>query len=139
MPAVTLPATALLAELENEAHATRRLLAAIPADQLDWTPHERSMTLGLTAQHMAEIPGLLTSMIKEPGFDFGEVGPSQEQPASVEAIGQTFEEGVAAAKEALSSWTEEDLAASWRVTKHGRTLMVPTRARVVFWRWRVGS
>jgi len=131
MSAITLPATALLAELESEAHATRRLLAAVPADKLDWAPHERSMTLGLQAQHMAGIPGMLTAMLLEDGFDFGAERLAPEQPTSVAPIQETFDTGVLAAKQALQSWTETQLAASWRVTKNGRTLMVPTRSEAL--------
>ena len=49
-----IPATqALLAELEAESAATRRLLERVPADRLAWKPHEKSMTLGQLAHHVA--------------------------------------------------------------------------------------
>jgi hypothetical protein len=36
----------LVQELERETDATRRTLARIPEDKLDWRPHPKSMTLG---------------------------------------------------------------------------------------------
>src|SRR6185503_2920093 len=45
-------AKALIAELEQEAASTRKLLERVPADKLAWRPHERSMTIGQLAQHV---------------------------------------------------------------------------------------
>ena len=48
---------ALLQELEQEAQTTRRVLGRVPEDHLTWKPHEKSMTLGQLALHVARIPG----------------------------------------------------------------------------------
>lgn len=45
-----------MAELEHEAAVTRRVLERVPEDRLDFKPHEKSMTLGRLAGHVAEIP-----------------------------------------------------------------------------------
>ena len=50
-------ADALTAELEQEVATTRRVLERVPADKLSWKPHEKSMSLGQLAQHVASIPG----------------------------------------------------------------------------------
>jgi hypothetical protein len=47
----------LLAELEQEADNTRRVLERVPADRLGWRPHPKSMTLGELALHVAQVPG----------------------------------------------------------------------------------
>src|SRR5262245_30971757 len=48
---------ALLAEMDQEAIATERVLARVPQTQLSWRPHPRSMSLGQLALHVATIPG----------------------------------------------------------------------------------
>ena len=48
---------ALLAELEQEAEATRRVLERIPQAHLAWKPHPKSMSLGQLALHVATLPG----------------------------------------------------------------------------------
>ncbi|MGZ8392358.1 MAG: DinB family protein [Gemmatimonadales bacterium] len=48
----------LLAELEQEAQATRRVLQRVPEDKLSWKPHPRSSSLGQLALHVAVIPSL---------------------------------------------------------------------------------
>ena len=52
-----LSAAALLAELDREAKATRRVLERVPKDKLEWRPHAKSMSLGQLAGHVASIPG----------------------------------------------------------------------------------
>src|SRR4249919_2166169 len=47
---------ALLAEFDHETATTRRLLERIPDERLTWKPHEKSMSLGGIATHLANIP-----------------------------------------------------------------------------------
>ena len=47
----------LLAELEQEAQTTRRVLERIPQAHLSWKPHPKSMSLGQLALHVATVPG----------------------------------------------------------------------------------
>jgi len=35
----------ILAEMDQEAQATRKALERVPADKLGWKPHEKSMSL----------------------------------------------------------------------------------------------
>ena len=59
----------LLMEFDRESGLTRRLLTRLPADQLAWRPHERSMTLGRLATHLADLPGWGVQLIERPEFD----------------------------------------------------------------------
>ena len=36
---------------------TRKALERVPFDKAEWAPHEKSMTLGRLAGHIAEAPG----------------------------------------------------------------------------------
>ena len=47
----------ILAELKQEAASTRNLLALVPFEKSDFKPHEKSMSLGRLARHVAEISG----------------------------------------------------------------------------------
>ena len=47
----------LLAEFEAQAPVTRKFLERLPADKLTWKPHEKSMTAGQFAFHIAAGPG----------------------------------------------------------------------------------
>src|SRR5262245_3857272 len=47
----------LLAELDQEAVTTRRVLERVPQASLSWRPHPKSMSLGQLALHVATVPG----------------------------------------------------------------------------------
>jgi hypothetical protein len=47
---------AIVQEFEQESATTRRLLERVPADQLAWKPHPKSMSLGELALHIAQGP-----------------------------------------------------------------------------------
>ncbi len=55
------PIDATLAEISQEAATARRLLERVPAQHLAWKPHEKSMTMGRLATHIAEIPGWVST------------------------------------------------------------------------------
>lgn len=61
----------LIKELEQEANASFKMLAKVPADKLDWQPHPKSMTLGKLAGHIAEIHGWIKYCIEREVMDFG--------------------------------------------------------------------
>src|ERR1700759_1344705 len=60
----------LLKELEQEAQITRKFLAIVPADKMDWQPHPKSMSLMQLANHIAELPGWIALAIVTDGLDF---------------------------------------------------------------------
>jgi uncharacterized damage-inducible protein DinB len=66
-------ARTLVNDFAHEAALTRKLLAAVPEDRLGWKPHDKSMTLGALAGHLAETPGWCGAML-EPEFDFAASG-----------------------------------------------------------------
>ena len=52
----------LLAELEQESDATRRVLERVPQAHLSWRPHPKSMSLGQLALHVATVPGMVAEL-----------------------------------------------------------------------------
>ena len=46
----------LLQQFAREMQPTRTMLERVPQAPLTWKPHEKSMTLGRLATHIAEIP-----------------------------------------------------------------------------------
>ena len=46
----------LLPEYDRETGTTRRVLERVPESAFGWKPHERSMTLGALAAHVASLP-----------------------------------------------------------------------------------
>ncbi|MGB8095577.1 MAG: DinB family protein, partial [Terracidiphilus sp.] len=50
-------AQSMLSEFEQQAPITRRFLERLPEDKLTWKPHQKSMTAGQLAYHLATVPG----------------------------------------------------------------------------------
>ena len=56
-------AQSMLAEFEVQAPITRRFLERLPEDKLTWKPHEKSMTAGQLALHIATMPGGIVRLV----------------------------------------------------------------------------
>src|SRR5215212_9578383 len=103
------PAAPYVAELEQEASATRRLLERLPPAQLAWRPHPKSMTLGQLALHVASAPAFPKHLLGVDTLDATTVDFTPAQPKDVAQVRQTFEDSMSIARETLGAWTGQDL------------------------------
>jgi uncharacterized damage-inducible protein DinB len=124
-------AKALIAELDAETPATRRLFDRLPADRFAWQPHAKSMSLAQLAHHVAAIPGSISRMAQMDGFDIStrkmEYAPG-DSPAAVMA---TFDESLAAAKTYLSALDDQAGAAMWRLSYGDREIFTLPRTAML--------
>jgi uncharacterized damage-inducible protein DinB len=108
----------LLQELEQEASSTRRALARVPESRLDWKPHDKSMTLGVLAMHVATIPAALAELSMRPSFDVSFVVP-RPSTSSIPALLDAHDHSVARAKDILGSMDDAALDLPWRMMNDG--------------------
>jgi len=59
---MTIPELFLL-EFDEEMPSTRRILERVPEASFSWQPHEKSMTLGRLASHVAELPARCATIV----------------------------------------------------------------------------
>lgn len=121
----------ILAELAHEGATTRRLLERLPQDRLGWQPHQKSMTLGRLATHIAEIPGWVGSIVEKDEFDLGASGYVPPTLGSVAEIIAMFDKSVATAAETLKRQSNDQLLAKWRFKKNGQLLMEMPRLGMI--------
>jgi len=121
----------MLHEFREEAAITKRVLDRVPADKLTWKPHAKSMTLGQLAGHIAAIPGRISRMAQQDSFDVLKGSFVPAQPASLEEILSTLEQGVRDAEQILQSLTEEQLAGTFRLMKGERELFSQPRTAIL--------
>ena len=111
---------ALIQELDQEAKTTRRVLERVPSDKLAWKPHEKSMSLGQLALHIATCPGMVAEMSRNSPFPI----PAFTQPSAKSAaeLLPTLDQSVAKAKEILRSIDDADLGKTWSAQAGGKEI-----------------
>src|ERR1700676_3530948 len=104
---------ALLPEFDQEMANTRKTLERIPEDKFDWAPHQKSMTLGRLAGHVAELPTYATTTIQTDSLDLstGEYKPLVA--ASRQQVLEAFDKNAAAARAAIAGTNDGHLSKTW--------------------------
>ncbi len=114
---------AFIAEVEQEAEATRRTLERVPGDKLDWRPHEKSRTLGELARHVATIPGDMAQMFASDSMDVSEIEPSSPTLESTDELLPLLQEAIATWKETLGGMDDDQFMAHWKMVAGDQTVM----------------
>lgn len=115
-------AASMIPELEQEAATTRRLLEVVPGDKLAWKPHEKSMSLGELAWHIATCNGGISEMALAGSFD-PTAAEMPKAPDNVAAIIAEHERGNGRAKEILAGMTNETAMENFDFQMNGATVM----------------
>jgi len=113
----------LLAELDQEAQTTRRVLDRVPEEKFGWKPHEKSMSLGQLATHVATLPGGLAKVVLLDSMDVGSARPSPEFKSKAEVMA-ALKDGIFEAKRAIGSLDDKAAVSNWRLTRGGQDLFV---------------
>jgi uncharacterized damage-inducible protein DinB len=122
---------AILQELEQEAATTRRVLERVPSDKLAWKPHDKSMSLGTLAMHVASAPGFISDWAVQDTTKFsgGEGSPDAKSTAEILSA---HDEGLAKAKSNLAAIGDAGLSKMWSMqTPDGKTVMSMPKSALV--------
>ena len=120
----------LAAELEQEAKTTRRLLERVPEASFGWKPHEKSMSLGQLAGHVAQLPTLMVPAFTQDELDFATAGWKPFSPQSTAELVEQFDANVKAAAETLRGGQDERMGEKWSLKSGGHTILEMPRAQV---------
>ena len=115
----------ILAEMDQEAQATRKVLERVPADKIGWKPHEKSMTLGALALHLAKIPGAMAGVMVNDSLEMG--GFDMPTPASAAELLPAFKESITSARRIIGGFDDKKVMGNWKLTKNGKDLLVLPR------------
>ena len=120
---------ALLQELEQEAHTTRRVLARVPQEHLGWRPHPKSYSLGQLALHIAQTPaGIAQLAVQSPAMP---PAFAQAQAATSAELVPTLDQSIATARSVLGGLDDAALSETWRLVMGGKELLSMPRAAVL--------
>jgi len=123
-------AQSLLAEFETQAPITRRFLERLPEDKLTWKPHEKSMSAGQLAYHLAFVPGGVIRFVQNNPQQAPEFA-GFPQPTSLQEILTKYDESIAAVRDLLPKFTDASMQETWRMVSGGRDVLVQPRAEFV--------
>lgn len=116
----------LLDEFEVQAPVTRKFLERLPEDRLTWKPHDKSMSAGQLALHLAAVPGSVVRFVQaESGQapDFTHI----PQPASREEVLRTLDDSIAAVRTLLLNLDDAAMNRTFRVMAGEQEVLVQPR------------
>ena len=101
-----------LVDLDTEIATSRRILELVPEEHLTWRPHEKSMTLGGLAQHIANLLYWAAGIASLPDYDVAGM-TRLPQPQSRAEILELFERQLEGLKAAVAELDEAKLNEMW--------------------------
>jgi uncharacterized damage-inducible protein DinB len=106
----------LLQDYDNEMKSTRRVLERVPEGSPEYKCHDKSMPLGRLAMHVATLPAFGKTILTTSGMDMAD--PNQKFPDNTwsnrDTALATFDKNAAAARAALASLSDAQLAEPWK-------------------------
>jgi uncharacterized damage-inducible protein DinB len=126
---------AFIAEMKHEASLTKKMLEKVPLDKKDWKPHEKSMSLGRLATHVAETTHWASDIHHIDDFNFlKNYNFNPRVAASTEELLEIFQSNLSDAINDLSAMTDEDFNKTWTV-RRGEQIMFQTPKKVAIRGW----
>ncbi|GAB5536857.1 MAG: hypothetical protein Rubg2KO_31060 [Rubricoccaceae bacterium] len=126
--------TASLADLDLELATTRRVLERIPEHQLDWRPHEKSMTLGGLATHIADLLRWWRVTLLSDGLDLAVRSSAPPKPTTTDEILELWGQNAEALRPILAGLTDDALRGDWSI-RMGDTVLSTDPRYLVMRRW----
>ena len=121
-------AETMLTEFEEQAPITLRYLDRLPEEKLTWKPHEKSMTAGQLAYHLAFVPGGVVRFVQS--------NPAQApdfagfpQPASRQEILKAFDESISIVRDLLPKLNDASMNEVWRMVSKNREVLAQARGQ----------
>lgn len=114
-------ASALIAEMEQEASVARACLERIPAEKFDWKPHEKSMAFGRLAVHIAEMFNWTAATLQQSELDFAKFDYKPLEPAATSELVEFLDKNVAEAIDVLRNTTDDVFMEDWTM-RNGETV-----------------
>jgi uncharacterized damage-inducible protein DinB len=98
----------------------------LPEAKLTWKPHEKSMSAGQLAYHLASVPGGIVRFVQNnpaqapASFNF-------PQPASHDEILKTLDESIATVRSLLPNFDDAAMMETWRMEAGGTEVLAQPR------------
>lgn len=120
----------LLPEFDQEMANARKAIERVPADKLDFKPHEKSWTMIELATHLARALSWAGATLAVSEMDLSGYQP---EPAleSVDAVLALWDTNVADARAAIAAASDEEFMAPWTLKAGDEVYFTMPRAAVI--------
>ncbi|HEX4374417.1 MAG TPA: DinB family protein [Puia sp.] len=126
--------TSFIGELKNESINTKKMLEKVPLDKATWKPHEKSMSIGRLATHIAETGHWIYRILEADEFDFA-VNPFKPHVAAsreelLEIFNNNFNKSIAA----LENASDDEFDKLWTIKMGDKILyQLPKKNAIRSW------
>ncbi len=123
-----------LPEFDHEMAITRKTLERVPEGKSDWKPHDKSMSMGRLAGHLAELNSLVPIAMQRESLDFRPPGAPPREPnvmSSRVKLLEDFDKNVAAARAAIGQASDEQMTKIFTLQSGGNTIFTLPRTAVL--------
>jgi len=121
----------LITEFEEQAPLTRKFLERLPQDKLTWKPHDRSLTAGQLALHIAQVPGAIARIVQQNPAQAPDMSRPMPQPATLQEILKAHDENVTTVRSELAAFDDRAMQELWRLRQGDRELFAQPRVKFV--------
>ena len=124
----------ILPEFDQEMASTRKVLALVPDDKIDWRATDSSQTIGWNASHIANLLTWAVATFESDSFDVHPVGGEMYVTPVLkrnQEILESFDENAAAARAAIAGTSDEAVMQPWSLLKQGQVMFTMPRAAVL--------
>jgi len=121
----------MIGEFGKEAATTRRFLERVPEADHGWKPHEKSMSMGALASHIAELLQWMSEIFERDEYN---IEPSSYRPWLARDRAELLERFDAHREKALATMKEvpdAKLMEPWSLKMAGKTVFTMPRAAVL--------
>jgi uncharacterized damage-inducible protein DinB len=119
--------SSFIGELQHESKLTEKILSIVPIDNASWKPHERSMSVGRLATHIAEIPHWITVIGIADEFDFMSRPYNPRVAASSAELLEIFHHNNEEAISTLQNMSDTDFEKTWTIKRGEQVLTQPLK------------
>jgi uncharacterized damage-inducible protein DinB len=109
-------------EYTHECASTRKLLESVPMDNLGWKPHEKSMSIGELAIHIAEIPEWVPLTIEQSELDFSKAPYERKKVNNLDELLKIHDDAVEQALKSIQNTNANVLVNETWTMRNGETI-----------------
>lgn len=118
----------LVGDVMQEWAGTRRHLANLPDEHLDWRPHAKSYALGELATHVVNLINWQLAILRHPVLDLATMPARREALTSRQAMLDEFDANIRELERTLDAIDEATLASDWTLRRGDTVMAVQPKA-----------